>query len=714
MIVANPALFELAHAVGIATEYWDWKGHLRQVSAESITAILASLDVDASTQERAESALAELRIKPWRKALPPCVVVQQGQSAQINVHVQHGAEARVTVRLEEGGERAAVQVDNWESPRWVGDKFLGEATYRLPDDLPLGYHRIHLQSDGRTAESSLIVTPTFLGFPERLGDKKVWGYATQLYSVASSESWGMGDLADLHDMAVWASTQQFADYILVNPLHAAEPMTPLEPSPYLPSSRRYMNPLYIRPESVPEYAVASSHCRATIAKLKKKLNAELSSQTQICRNEVWAAKIAALRELYAEGRSMARQMSWDDFARREGRQLTQFATWCALVNELGMNWRQWPSEYQRPSSPEVAEFADMHADEVAFFSWLQWIADTQLSSAQSAARDAGMKLGVLTDLAVGVSQDSAEAWVLGETFAQGVSVGAPPDHYNQLGQDWGQAPWRPDRLEELSYAPFRRMVAGILRHSGGVRIDHIMGLFRLWWVPSGMAPTQGSYVRYNHEAMVGILALEAKRAGALVVGEDLGTVEPWVRDYLRARGILGTSVAWFEMKGDLWPLEAEHYREYCMASVTTHDMPPTAGYLAKDHIALQAELGLLTEDVEVENAQFDEHLARWRHVLAARGMISDGDDAVEELVLAMHRYVLASPAKLVTVALPDAVGDRRTQNQPGTVNEYPNWRVPLSDEQGDIMLLEDVFNSERAQRMASVMNGFTTPLVGMR
>ncbi|HMQ36997.1 MAG TPA: 4-alpha-glucanotransferase, partial [Micropruina sp.] len=388
---------------------------------------------------------------------------------------------------------------------------------------------------------------------------------------------------------------------------------------------------------------------------------------------------------------------------------SQFATWCALVNEHGLNWREWPVELRRPSSPEVAKFAVDHVGDIVFFSWLQWVADEQLRDAQSAAKAAGMRVGIMNDLAVGVSGHSAEAWMLGDTFARGVSVGAPPDHFNQTGQDWGQAPWRPDRLADLSYAPFRNMVAGILRHSGGIRVDHIMGLFRLWWVPRGLPPTKGTYVRYNHEAMVGILVLEAQRAGAVVVGEDLGVVEPWVRDYLRDRGILGTSIAWFERGGDGQILPPESWREYCMASVTTHDLPPTAGYLDAAHVKLQHALGLLTEDLDVELAGAAREREDWLRVLRERGFLTGANPTTEDVVLAMHRFLVATPARMLCAALTDAVGDHRTQNQPGTTDEYPNWRVPLSGPDGEPMSLEDVFHSEHALRLSAVMNGFVVP-----
>jgi 4-alpha-glucanotransferase len=291
---------------------------------------------------------------------------------------------------------------------------------------------------------------------------------------------------------------------------------------------------------------------------------------------------------------------------------------------------------------------------------------------------------------------------LRSTYATGIQVGAPPDPFNQLGQDWSQPPWRPDRLEELAYAPLREMVANILRHAGGVRVDHVIGLFRLWWIPEGKPPSEGTYVRYDHEAMVGVLALEAQRAGAVVVGEDLGVVEPSARDYLRSRGILGTSILWFERDDEGRPLPAERWRELCMASVTTHDLPPTAGYLAGEHVALRDRLGLLTRPLAEEREADEAERQSWLDEVRSRGLLAEGA-GTEQTVAALHRYLALSPARLLCVALTDAVGDHRTQNQPGTTDEYPNWRVPLSDPEGRPLLLEDVMTSPRVAALAATV-----------
>jgi 4-alpha-glucanotransferase len=313
-----------------------------------------------------------------------------------------------------------------------------------------------------------------------------------------------------------------------------------------------------------------------------------------------------------------------------------------------------------------------------------------------------MPVGVVHDLAVGVHPYGADTWALGDSLASGVTVGAPPDAFNQQGQDWSQPPWRPDRLEAAGYAPYRDMLRSVLRHAGGIRVDHVLGLFRLWWVPDGTPADQGTYVRYDHEALVGILALEAARAGAFVVGEDLGTVEPWVRQHLAERGILGTSILWFERDEAGAPLPPEQWRELCLAAVTTHDLPPTAGYLAGEHVRIRAELGLLTRPVEEERRIDLADRDSWIALLRSRGLLSGAADE-QEVIEALHRLVAAAPSRLVGVALTDAVGDRRAMNQPGTDKEYPNWRLPLADGTGRPVLLEDLVESTRAGSLAAVV-----------
>jgi 4-alpha-glucanotransferase len=462
----------------------------------------------------------------------------------------------------------------------------------------------------------------------------------------------------------------------------------------------------LRVEAIAEFAQLRK--RGRVRRLRDAVQKHAAARDAIDRDTAWAAKRAALELVFAVPRTAGRELAYAAFCAREGSALDDFATWCALAEEYGGDWHEWPESLRHPDADGVADFVAGHQAAVDFHRWLQWQLDEQLAAAQSQAVSAGMPLGIMHDLAVGVHPNGADSWALQDALALGVSAGAPPDEFNQLGQDWSQPPWRPDRLEELEYQPFRALIRSVLRHAGGVRIDHIIGLFRLWWIPKGQAPTEGTYVRYDHEAMIGIVALEAYRALALVVGEDLGTVEPWVRDYLRGRGVLGTSILWFELDrdGSGGPLPAERWREYCLSSVTTHDLPPTAGYLANEQVRLRDSLGLLTRPVEQELAAAEAERAAWLAELRRVGLLSKHAD-VEETVLALHKYLGRTPSRLLGLALTDAVGDQRTQNQPGTTDEYPNWRVPLSGPDGRPVLLEDVFTDHRAAALAEAMRAQT-------
>ena len=702
--MADEALRELAAAHGVATEYWNWRNEHVLVRPETLMTVLGALDVDATTPDSQARALDDVRTRAWRRTLPSCVVVREDEERTIDVHVTAGASVDVWVTLEDGAYHSNLrQLENTTPPRELDGRWVGEATFALPL-LPTGYHRLHAFTDGTAHDAALIVTPSQLDLPARLGDRKVWGLATQLYSVRSQRSWGVGDLTDLADLATWAAVEHDASYVLVNPLHAAEPTAPMQPSPYLPTSRRFANPIYLRVERVPEYATLDIATRWSVDVLRNDVD---NTSELVDRDRSWTAKRAALRTVHQHGgRSAGRELAYRAFCRREGRALDDFAAWCALSEVHGPDWHEWPEPLRHPRGDAVAGFVAEHAVEVEFHRWLQWLLDDQLAEAQALARRAGMPLGVLHDLAVGVSPTGADSWSWQDEFARGVTVGAPPDPYAQTGQDWEQPPWRPDRLAELEYAPLRELIANALRHSGGLRVDHIIGLFRLWWIPSGALPTDGTYVRYDHDATIGILALEAQRADALIVGEDLGTVEPWVRDYLRARGVLGTSVLWFEFDydGGGGPLAPERWREFCLASVTTHDLPPNAGYLAGDHVRLRNDLGLLTRTLEEELAADRVEQDAWLSWLRSRDLLA-ADADTEDTVAALHRALAFAPSRLRCLALTDAVGDRRTQNQPGATQGYPNWRIPLSGPDGVPLLLEDVFTSARAARLAEILRG---------
>ena len=701
----DESLLRLAAAYGVVPDYHGHDGGHHAASAQTLVAVLAALGVDASSPERIALALQNVDHAPWRRVLPPVVVVRAGRQVHVPVHVSHGEAVTAWIELDEeagGGRRDLVQADVWVEPRAVDGRLVGRATFTLPADLPLGWHEMYARLPDATAHAPVVVTPDRLELFGGLERRRAWGYLAQLYSIRSRASWGVGDLGDLAEVVALAGRRSGADFVLVNPLAAAEPTTPMTPSPYLPATRRFVNPLYIRVEDVREAAYLSSADRALVEWSAEPALALDDDPRQIDRDVAWTAKKAALEVVFAAPRSPARQQAFDDYVAAENPGLETFALWCALTERYG-GITDWPAEARDVTSDLVAAARAELADRVVFHEWLQWVADEQLATAQRAAREAGMRIGIMHDLAVGAHPEGADAWALGEVMATGATVGAPPDMYNQQGQDWSQPPWHPDALARAGYRPYRDMIRTLLRHAGALRIDHVIGLFRLWWVPRGHPATEGAYVRYDHEALVGILALEACRAGAVVIGEDLGTVEPWVRDYLAERGILGTSVLWFEKDHLGNPLPPEQYRRLTLASVTTHDLPPTAGYLAGEHVALRARLGLLTKPVEEVAAEADDERERMIAALRDRGLLGD-QPSEREVVEALHRWVLATPAVLVGVALTDSVGERRAQNQPGTDRAYPNWKVPLADSAGRVVLIEDLFDNARLTSLAAVMD----------
>ncbi|MFZ2527817.1 MAG: 4-alpha-glucanotransferase [Rhodococcus sp. (in: high G+C Gram-positive bacteria)] len=704
-MTATAKLRELAERSGVSCSYRGWDGQEHYVGDHTLQAVLAALDVPAASDEEITTSLDDVPNRPWRCLVPPSLVVVQGTRRTFPVHVPHGDPVEVWVVTEDGTELEAEQLEVWVDPRTVDGRLVGRATFVVPD-LPPGWHTIHARSNDVAATATLVVTPARLASADRLSSKRRWGVAAQVYSVRSSRSWGVGDFADLADLAAVTGSRYCADFLLINPVHAGDPRPPVEPSPYLPSSRRFSDPLYLRVEDIPEVAYLPAKYRKRITEYAAKFAGVNRKGKRLDRDTTLRAKLDVLEHVHRVPRSQARQVAFAAFRTAGGQPLADFALWCALAEKFRDNPQRWAQRAPTPDHPDTARLRVKLADRIDFYCWLQWLCDQQLAAAQQAARTAGMDLGIVHDLAVGVRRHGADAWTLDDALAAGVTVGAPPDDFNRSGQNWNQPPWRPDRLAELGYRPFRDVVRAALRHAGGIRVDHILGLFRTWWIPDGCSPDEGTYVQYDHEALVGILVLEAQRADAVVIGEDLGVFEGWVQHYLAGRGIAGTSILWFEKDGHD-PRPPESYRQLCLTSVTTHDLPPTAGYLAGDHVRLRSELGLLERDPDDELADAARErdavlgLARDRGLLPAGPAAGHVDDP--RTVEALHRLIAASPSALLAVSLADAVGERRSQNQPGTDDEYPNWRIPLADGRGRAVLLDDLAGNERFAALVAAL-----------
>jgi 4-alpha-glucanotransferase len=457
--------------------------------------------------------------------------------------------------------------------------------------------------------------------------------------------------------------------VLLNPLHAVVPGVPPQPSPYFPSSRCFRNPIYLRVEEVP--GAADHGDLAALAAAGRALNRE----RRIDRDKVWKLKLGALEQLWDRFRAAGGEREFDLYCDAQGDALLIFATHCALAEHHRSPWTQWPAEVRRPDAPAVAGFARRHRDRVEFHQWLQWLIERQLATA-------GAEIDLMQDLAIGVDPAGADAWQWQDCLALDVRVGVPPDEFNTQGQDWGLPPFDPWRLRLALYEPYIRTLRAGFRAAGGLRFDHVMGLFRLFWIPNGASPAEGTYVRYRWEELLDILALESERAGAYVVGEDLGTVEQSVREELAARRVLSYRLLWFEEEPPpRFPVQA-------LAAVTTHDLPTIAGLWSGADLDEQRAFDLNPN--EESTAEICSKLMEWTDLT--------GSEAPDEVVERTYRLLAEAPSHVVTAALEDALGITERPNMPQTLDERPNWSLALP------VPLEEIETDERAAAIARALN----------
>jgi 4-alpha-glucanotransferase len=605
-------------AWGVLTSFQDASGTTRTASPDTVAAVLEALGAD---RERPETEGAVM-------------VVRTGRRPRLD--------APATVMLEDGTD-------------------LGVARGRLPAGLPLGYHRL-VREDG--SETRLIVSPGRCHLPRAL---RTWGWAVQLYAARSAASWGMGDLADLGELGRRSAAEMGAGMLLVNPLHAAAPTVPQQPSPYFPSSRLYRNPLYLRVEEVPGAARLGARLE-TLATAGRELN----TQRLIDRDAVLRLKSEALEAIWDD---FPGDPDFDAYRAAEGEQLERFATWCTLAEEHGARFQDWPEGLRRPDTAEVARVREERRRRVDHHAWLQWLLDRQLATASA-------PLAVMHDLAVGVDPGGADAWSWQEIVAPGARVGAPPDEFNTAGQDWGLPPFHPWRLRRAGYEPLAATIRATMRHAGALRVDHVMGLFRLFWIPVGRGPAEGAYVRYPYSEMLDVLALESVRAGAYVCGEDLGTVEEVVRTEMAARRMLSYRVFWFETE------PPQQYPRRALSAITTHDLPTVAGMWTGSDLDDQRSAGL--EPNVASTAAIRER------IVALTGLPADAP--VDGVVEALHARLARAPSAVVTATLHDCLSVAQRPNMPATTGKtWPNWSLALPAP------LEAVVDDPRTRRIAELL-----------
>ena len=623
---SNAAVAADPGAWGIATSYEDAFGSRAEAPPATVRAFLEAMDGDPDDAD----------------ARPPehhgVWVVRRGEPEPLW--------GPVLLRLEDGTER-----------RVAG---------HLPADLPTGYHDLHALDDGHVREDAtrLIVSPGRAHPPPA---ERSWGLAAQVYAVRSASSWGIGDLADLRELGALAA-RLGARSLLVNPLDAVTPTTPRPASPYYPSTRRFRDPLYLAVDEVPGARTVPG-----VAELAREAR-QLLDDPRIDRDRVAELKYRALRLLWEGRRGRPDERAFAAYREEHGTTLTTFATFEALAEEHGGRWRQWPERFRDPTGEAVRRFADEHADRVRFHAWVQWLLDEQL-------RRAGQSVGLLRDLPVGFDPDGADAWAWQDLLALDVSIGAPPDQLGPEGQSWRLPPFVPWKLRAAGYAPLVATLRAAFRHAGGLRIDHVLGLFRQFWVPGDGSPADGTYVAMPARELLDVVALESQRAGAFVVGEDLGTVPDGVREELAARDMLRYQVLLFE---DRDPAE---WDELALASATTHDLPTLAGLWTGADAEELDELGRSHDEEWAEQVR-----ARLRDA-ADDTTVSTGTDAATTA----HRLLARARARLVLAQVEDAVGVERRPNVPGTTDdERDNWSQALPVE------LEDLPRDPGLRRTAEV------------
>ncbi len=695
-MAARPQLRALAERVGILPFYQPMAGAPRRLTRDATRELLlAAMGVDASSEAAARRVLSAFEERETGRLLAPVRVEALGtrRAARLPVRWPAAAAARVDWRLElceESGRRSTLE----------GRASLAGA--RPPASLPLpqpeepGYHRLRLVLDGggdcREAEQRFIAcAPRCYEVHEALGGGKAFGLLANLYGVRSRRNWGVGDLGDLRPLAKLAA-EVGAAFIGVNPLHASRSQG-VDVSPYSPVSRLFRNEIYLAVEAIPELRECPAARRRIADPGFSRELEQLRQRAEVAYDEVRAAKREVLQQLHrvfaarhreangARGRAYARFCASQDPA------LTGFATFVALAEQLGAegrsaDWRVWPARYRDPRSPAVQRFREEHAEAVDFHRWVQFELERQLGQAAASGRRAGLPIGLYHDLAVGSAPSGYDTWAERDLFARGASIGAPPDAFAERGQDWTLPPLIPQRLLESGYDYWIRLLRAVFAHGGALRIDHVMGLDRLWWVPAGGEPGAGAYVRYPARDLLGILALESRRHRALVVGEDLGTVPRGFEARLARWGVLSSRVLYFEREGRGFR-SARRYSPRALVTSSTHDLPPLAGFFSARDLELRRRVGAISDRAALEAARREraETCAALLRRLGpqAQRAARQGESAHGSLAAAVVRFLSRTPAPLVAFSLDDLVGETLPVNLPGVPQKrHPSWTRRMS------------------------------------
>jgi 4-alpha-glucanotransferase len=674
---------DLARSVGIELGYRGIDGSWRAASPDTRRALLGAMGYDIDSAAALADALALETECHWRRRMAATIVTRAGGVATPEILLavkerEADATLRWEIELERGGklsgEAPATTLPALEN-RMVAGERVTQCRLRLPADLPFGYHRLHIALGEANDAASLAVAPLSAYLPHWLGrGERHWGVASPLYALRSPEDWGIGDFGDLERLGRWAQPAG-ASLIGLNPLHAPLAGDAAEDNPYYPSSRLFLNPLHIDVAA----AMASERGAATIGAAAAGWIAAAQQAPLIDYPTVRRAKEETLRALHRRA-GAPRQGGTVSPA------LRNFALFNALHEALApLRWHAWPEALRRPDAPGIAAFAAEHAEAIDYHVFIQEIAERQL-----AAACAGTDLGLYLDFAVGFHPDGAEAWANQDAYVVGARIGAPPDPFSPTGQDWGMPPAHPGAMRRDGYAPWVAALRANMRHARALRIDHAMALQRLYWIPPGAPASEGAYVRYPLDDLLGIVALESQRARCLVIGEDLGTVPEGFRERLGEAGVLSYRVLLFEQEAGGVFRPPREYPRLAAATASTHDLPTVLGWCEGSDIELRAALRLIDAgQAERERGQRHAERVRLAQALAEQKLLRDEEELLafarsepDRLIAAVELYLARTPSALLLVNLGDLLAESEQQNLPGTLDQYPNWRrrmaVPIA------------------------------------
>ncbi len=727
---------ELSELCGIASEYWDIFGKRHVASLDTKKAILRAMRINIGSAEDIAGEIHERKWKTWKSFIDPVHVISVSQPLRIPVYIHVRGSKQPELKIswsvvsENGrkdeyrltGDSITVSEQQWiDGIRYI-KVYLTDEAHR-----DIGYHVLSVEcthperKDKLKKKSKIIVCPDACYIPASLQEHRTWGLSVNLYSIRSRRNWGIGDFTDLNKIVKLIGESK-GGFVGINPLHAGPNTKPFGISPYSPISRLYKNFIYLDLEKIPEVK-ESSVIRKIISfrKFKKELD-ELKSLDLIDYEKTASVKEKIVRQAFGHFykkhyiQDTRRAREFKKYVSAEGADLESFAVFMALrehmIEKAGLySWQEWPEEYQDISGKAVEAFKKANAGEILYYQYVQWLIDTQLNEISMTAKNKGMDLGLYFDLAIGSIGGGSDAWNYRDVIADGPDVGAPPDDFSPEGQKWGFPPLIPDGLKEKGYELFILTIRKNMKYAGALRIDHALGMFRIFWIPEGMSPKDGAYVLYPSEDLLRIIALESMRNRTLVIAEDLGTIGENVRETLKRFRMLSYRLFYFERNyPDPSFLLPERYPDTALCAVTTHDLPTIYGYWSGADLEARRKLGKFPDDVswikQVNEREKDKRLILT--VLKSRNIVPDGfpsepemvPEMTPELCLAIYRYLALTPCKLLLVSLDDIIGVMNQQNMPGTVDVYPNWmqKTPLT--------LEEIMKDKRVAGLAKELKKY--------